>query len=54
MFIKTVAVLFDTVPVLLYPTALTVGPFAGFTLTVTGVFKGRPEQRTTMGRGAVC
>lgn len=34
MFIRTVAVLEESVPTLLSPVALTAAPFAGFTLTV--------------------
>lgn len=54
MFTNTVAVLLETVPVLLNPTALTGEPFMGFTLTVMAVFNGRFEQRTTMGMGFAC
>lgn len=54
MFIETVAVLDDSVPVLLRPVALTVAPLTGFTLTVICVFSGMFEQCTTMGMGLFC
>ena len=54
MFIEIVAVLDDSVPVLLRPVALTVAPFAGFTLTVICVFSGMFAQFTTIGMGLLC
>ncbi len=54
MTMEIVAVLDDNVPVLLSPVALTVAPFAGFTLTVICVFGGRFEQCTMMGMGLSC
>jgi len=54
MLIRTVAVLFESVPLLLSPVALIAAPFAGFTLTVICVFSGMFEQRTTMGMGLFC
>jgi len=54
MFSDTVAMLDASVPVLLYPTALTVEPFAGLTVTVIGVFKGMLAQLTTTGIGLAC
>ena len=54
MLIETVAVLDESVPLLLSPVALTVAPFAGFTLTVICVFNGMFEQCTTMGMGLFC
>lgn len=54
MFIKTVAVLDDNVPVLLSPVALIAAPFAGFTLTVICVFSGMFEQCTTTEMGLFC
>ena len=54
MFIKTVAVLDESVPVLLSPVALTAAPFAGFTLTVICVFNGMFEQCTMIGIGLFC
>ena len=54
MTMETVAVLDESVPVLLSAVALTAGLFAGFTLTVIWVFSGRFEQCTTMGMGLFC
>src|ERR1039458_1114991 len=54
MTIEMVAVLDDSVPVLLRPVALTVAPLAGFTLTVICVFNGRLAQLTTTGMGLFC
>ena len=54
IFSKMVAVLDASVPVLLYPTALMDEPFAGFTVTVIGVFRGRFEHCTTIGIGFGC
>src|ERR1035437_982577 len=54
MFIEIVAVLEDSVPVLLRPVALTAAPFTGLTLTVICVFNGMFEQCTTMGMGLFC
>ena len=54
MFSNTVAVLDESVPLLLSPVALTATPFAGFTLTVICVFSGMFEQCTTMGMGLFC
>ena len=51
---EMVAVLDDSVPVLLRPVALTAAPFAGFTLTVICVFNGMFAQLTTMGMGLFC
>jgi hypothetical protein len=49
-----VAVLKAIVPVLFAPMALTDKPFAGLTVTVMGVFKGRFEHCTTTGTGLFC
>src|SRR5665213_3551188 len=54
MTIEIVAVLDDSVPVLLRPVARTAEPCAGFTLTVMCVFNGRLAQLTTMGMGLFC
>ena len=54
IFNDTVAVLDAKVPVVLWPTALTDKPFAGFTVTVISVFNGRFAQFTTMGIGFAC
>ena len=54
MFIRTVAVLDESVPLLLMPVALTAAPFAGFTLTVICVFSGMFEQCTTIEIGLFC
>ena len=54
MVIEIVAVLDDSVPVLLRPVALTAGAFADFTLTVICVFNGMFEQCTTMEMGLFC
>src|SRR5208282_2850452 len=54
MTIEIVAVLDDSVPVLLRPVALTAAPLAGTTLTVICVFNGRLAQLTTMGMGLFC
>ena len=54
IFITTVAVLDESVPLLLSPVALTAAPFAGFTLTVICVFNGMFEQCTTMEIGLFC
>lgn len=54
MFIKTVAVLDESVPLLFSPTALTAAPLAGFTLTVICEFSGMFAQLTTMGIGLFC
>src|SRR5256885_5537899 len=54
MFIETVTVLDESVPVLLKPVALTAASLAGFTLTVICVFSGIFAQCTTMGMGLFC
>ena len=54
MVIEIVAVLDDSVPMLLSPVALTGAPFAGFTLTVICVFNGMFTQCTAMGIGLFC
>ena len=54
MTMEMVAVLDASVPVLFRPVALTAGPFAGFTVTVMGVFNGMFEQCTTIGIGFAC
>ena len=50
---EIVAVLDARVPTLFVPVALTDEPFAGSTVTVTGVFSGRFWQLTTTGIGFV-
>ena len=54
MLIRIVAVLDESVPLLLSPVALTVVAFAGFTLTVICVLSGTFEQCTTIDIGLLC